>query len=149
MTAIRRPMRQIGAKRARWDRWQRRNRDLLALRARGTCEACQAKDQKLEAHHVAGRAAEPFCSHVALLAALCPSCHRAVTGVVGGMNVAVRDALAWAAIARALDAFGLPHVGELSRDLAEPLSMLDRLIDRLNQQWEYSETTNAVIRRAA
>ena len=109
---LRTPIRQRGAQTLRWEAWRRLNAELLRRRCNGHCEGCGAQGP-LDVHHVVGRRDEPWSSHVALLAGLCRSCHRSVTGEVGGTNHELRRQLDLAASVRLSDAFGVSTVTEV------------------------------------
>jgi 5-methylcytosine-specific restriction endonuclease McrA len=102
---LRTPIRQRGAQTLRWEAWRRLNAELLRRRCNGHCEGCGVL-APLDVHHVIGRRDEPWSSHIALLAGLCRSCHRSVTGEIGGTNHELRRRLDDEAQFRLFKAFG-------------------------------------------
>lgn len=114
MTLARRTaLRPRGARAARWEGWQERNRRDVLFRETMTCEACNYRDRFIQpdVHHLMGRGArvaEPWASSAALTAALCRSCHDAWHD--GLMPEETRSALLWAAARRLLDVVRSPSV---------------------------------------
>ena len=104
---LRSPLRQISPKTAQWRSHRLRQYGLLSLRCRGICEGC-GQPANLDPHHIIGREEEPLASSVELLAGLCRTCHRAVTGEVGnGINFALRRKIAAHALDRLNKKYGL------------------------------------------
>jgi len=82
VTALPQPLRTRGKGTIRWDQWRKRQRALVAIRARGECEAPRCKEKPTEWHHVFGRGhliAEPLASHHTMTVGLCGNCHKATT----------------------------------------------------------------------
>ncbi len=107
MPRLKSPLRQIAPKTMAWRRWRQLQYGLLAARCRGICEGCGTW-AALEPHHVIGREEEPWASLSELLAGLCRTCHRKVTGELGrGIDVGLRARLADKARERLTQRFSL------------------------------------------
>jgi hypothetical protein len=129
---LRTPLRTVGVTTLRWQRWRAKNVGLVSLRCHGICEGC-GKASKLDAHHVIGRADEPFSSMVELLAGLCRPCHMSVTGTIGGgINGALRIRLSRDAYNRLTARYGV---------LGGTLAMQ---IKALKKGFEYSAAGNCI-----
>ena len=128
-------MKPIGKRTQRWAAWRRKNYGLLALRCRGVCEGCGGRTP-LDPHHVIGRESEPFSSHVSLLAGLCRSCHRAVTGEPGsGIELTLNAMLMERAEARFRDVFGF-WLGAFPSEFTGRLGL-----------YEYDLASNSIVRK--
>ena len=137
MTRLRSPMKPIGSRTLRWQKWRAKNYELLRRRCRGVCEGC-GKPNKLDVHHVIGRQDEPFSSHVACLAGLCRPCHEAVTGRVGtGIDLDLLRILLDRANSRMEFSLGFG-----TQALITPESPRDP------RDWEYDPASNSIVRRS-
>src|SRR5665213_2594818 len=80
---LRSPIRQAGARAARWARWHRQSRLAVMARTQFACEGCGTTMRPLEWAHLVGRnnkgIGEPWCSLPELTTGLCSSGY----GVVG------------------------------------------------------------------
>lgn len=82
MSRLPSPLQARGKGTLRWQQWRNRQRALVALRARGQCEAPRCADKATEWHHVFGRGhivSEPLASHHTMTTGLCGMCHKAAT----------------------------------------------------------------------